>query len=53
MVVNARVTEMANEIGFLREVVIELNVALEDHEYEAWMNSPVDEDEDDPFVIIN
>ena len=53
MVVNARVTEMANEIGFLRECVIELNVALEDHEYEAWMNSPVDEDEDDPFVIIN
>ena len=51
MVVNARVTEMANEIGFLRECVIELDMALEDHEYGAWMNSPVEED--DPFVIIN
>ena len=50
MAVNFRVNEMANEIGFLREVVIELNVALEDHEYGAWMSSPVDED---PFVTIN
>lgn len=51
MVMNARINEMANEIGFLRECVIELDIALEDHEYGAWMSSPVDED--DPFVTIN
>ena len=50
MAVNLRVNELEEEIGFLRECVIELDVALEDHEYGAWMGSPVDED---PFVIIN
>ena len=50
MVVNARVTELQNEVGFLREVIIELDIALEDMEYAEWMDSPV---EDDPFKIIN
>ena len=50
MAVNLRVNEMADEIGLLRECIIELDMALEDHEYGAWMDSPVDED---PFVTIN
>ena len=50
MAVNLRVNEMADEIGLLRECIIELDMALEDHEYGAWMDSPVDED---PFVTVN
>jgi hypothetical protein len=53
--VNLRVNELENEVGFLREVIIELDIALEDHEYESWINNPlttIPEDED-PFVTIN
>jgi len=55
MVVNLRVNELENEVGFLREVIIEVSRGLEDHEYEAWMDNPlttIPEDED-PFVTIN
>ena len=48
MAVNLRVTEMTNEIGFLRECVIELNIAMADHEYENWMGTPT-VDLVDPF----
>lgn len=53
--VNLRVNELENEVGFLRDVIIELDIALEDHEYESWVNNPlttIPEDED-PFVTIN
>ena len=53
--VNLRVNELENEVGFLREVIIELDIALEDHEYESWINNPlttIPEDED-PFVRVN
>lgn len=51
-VVNLRVTEMDNEIGFLRECVIELNIALDDHEYGEWMGTPTVELVD-PFRDAN
>ena len=50
MAVNLRVNELEEDIKFLRGCVVELDMALEDKEFEAWMDSPV---EDDPFVIIN
>jgi hypothetical protein len=51
MAVNLRVNELEEDIKFLRGCVVELDMALEDKEFEAWMSNPVDED--DPFVIIN
>ncbi len=50
MVVNARVSELEEDIKLLKGCIIELDIALEDKEFEAWMGSPA---EDDPFVIIN
>lgn len=52
MVVNHRVTELEEDVKFLRGCIVELDLALEDHEFGEWMSEPVSE-EDDPFVIIN
>lgn len=59
LVVNARVTELEEDIKFLRGCIVELDMALEDQEFKAWMESPVEDDPftalelDDPFKIIN
>ena len=54
MAVNLRVNELEEDVKFLRGCIVELDMALEDVEYEEWLHNPecdpVPEDED-PFVI--
>ena len=53
MAVNLRVNELEEDVKFLRGCIVELDMALEDVEYEEWLDNPecdpVPEDED-PFV---
>ena len=51
-----RVNELEEDVKFLRGCIVELDMALEDVEYEEWLHNPecdpVPEDED-PFIVIN
>ena len=52
MAVNLRVNKLEEDVKFLRGCIVDLDMALEDHEFGEWMSEPVSE-EVDPFVTIN